>query len=245
MAKKQHDDVFRRYLTETKQPIYEELSDKELSKLVENHRQGDTNAREQLVNSMQGYVTHLASKYKEGELTMMDIIQAGNIGLLDAIEKYDKEKNVKFKSYATLRINGAILDEFRFERRKGFMHIGRNITPHIISPSHHEKVNPYGDTESDSILGTIPADDGRGPLEKLFEKEFPITVREEIGRKFNRDARARNILGLVLEERTLKEIGELMGCTEPNISQLYKKYRKTLKVDERLKEELEYLNSVN
>ena len=42
-----------------------------------------------------------------------DLLSAGVMGLLDAIEKYDPEKGVAFKSYAEFRIRGAMLDELR------------------------------------------------------------------------------------------------------------------------------------
>jgi RNA polymerase sigma factor for flagellar operon FliA len=42
-----------------------------------------------------------------------DLLSAGTMGLLDAIEKYDSEKGVEFKSYAEFRIRGAMLDELR------------------------------------------------------------------------------------------------------------------------------------
>ena len=42
-----------------------------------------------------------------------DLLSAGIMGLLDAIEKFDPEKGVAFKSYAEFRIRGAMLDELR------------------------------------------------------------------------------------------------------------------------------------
>ncbi len=42
-----------------------------------------------------------------------DIINSGVLGLIDAIEKFDEEKGVKFKTYAEFRIKGAILDNLR------------------------------------------------------------------------------------------------------------------------------------
>jgi len=42
-----------------------------------------------------------------------DLVGFGTFGLLDAIEKFDPEKNVKFKTYAVTRIRGAIFDELR------------------------------------------------------------------------------------------------------------------------------------
>ena len=42
-----------------------------------------------------------------------DLISAGAIGLMDAIEKYDDQRNIQFKTYAEFRIKGAMLDELR------------------------------------------------------------------------------------------------------------------------------------
>ena len=42
-----------------------------------------------------------------------DLINSGVLGLIDAIEKFDPSKEVKFKTYAEIRIKGAILDELR------------------------------------------------------------------------------------------------------------------------------------
>ena len=44
---------------------------------------------------------------------MNDLVSAGVLGLLDAIEKFDPTRGVKFKTYAELRIKGAILDSLR------------------------------------------------------------------------------------------------------------------------------------
>lgn len=42
-----------------------------------------------------------------------DLISAGTIGLLDSIKKFDSSRNVQFKTYASIRIRGAIMDELR------------------------------------------------------------------------------------------------------------------------------------
>src|SRR3990167_3097314 len=42
-----------------------------------------------------------------------DLISAGVLGLIDAIEKYDSSREIKFNTYAEFRIRGAILDELR------------------------------------------------------------------------------------------------------------------------------------
>ena len=60
-------------------------------------------------------------KYVAGKLAMRlppnisrdDLISSGVIGLMDAIEKFDSSKKIRFKTYAEFRIRGAILDELR------------------------------------------------------------------------------------------------------------------------------------
>jgi len=60
-------------------------------------------------------------KYVAGRLAMRlppnisqdDLISSGVIGLMDAIEKFDSSKNIRFKTYAEFRIRGAMLDELR------------------------------------------------------------------------------------------------------------------------------------
>ena len=42
-----------------------------------------------------------------------DLVSYGIFGLIDAIDKFDRSKDVKFETYASLRIRGAILDQIR------------------------------------------------------------------------------------------------------------------------------------
>ncbi len=46
-------------------------------------------------------------------IPMDDLLSAGVLGLIDAVDKFDAQKNVQFKTYAEFRIRGAILDELR------------------------------------------------------------------------------------------------------------------------------------
>ncbi len=54
----------------------------------------------------------LASKLPSN-VALDDLMSCGILGLIDAIDKFDPEKNVKFKTYAEFRIRGAMLDELR------------------------------------------------------------------------------------------------------------------------------------
>ncbi|MCQ2612913.1 MAG: RNA polymerase sigma factor WhiG [Treponemataceae bacterium] len=59
------------------------------------------------------YVAGKVAVGMPGSVEFDDLVGYGQFGLLDAINKYDPDKNVKFKTYAVQRIRGSILDELR------------------------------------------------------------------------------------------------------------------------------------
>ena len=76
----------------------------------------DPKIRETFANQYAPLVKYVAGKVAVGmphNVEFDDLVQFGVFGLLDAIDKYDPDKNVKFKTYAVTRIRGAIFDELR------------------------------------------------------------------------------------------------------------------------------------
>jgi len=72
--------------------------------------------KEQIVVKYIPLVKYIASRVSLGKNKYMeyeDLVSYGMIGLMDAISKYDKTKGMKFSSYASIRIKGAIIDEIR------------------------------------------------------------------------------------------------------------------------------------
>jgi RNA polymerase sigma factor for flagellar operon FliA len=77
---------------------------------------GRSELQEKIVIKYLNLVHYLANKlvrFSTPSLDRDDLYSAGVIGLLEAIERFDVEKNVEFKTYASLRIKGAIIDEIR------------------------------------------------------------------------------------------------------------------------------------
>ena len=59
------------------------------------------------------HIAHRVATRLPANIEMRDLINAGVLGLLDAVDKFEPERNVKFKTYAEVRIRGAILDSLR------------------------------------------------------------------------------------------------------------------------------------
>jgi len=72
--------------------------------------------REEMVRKYAPLVKYIAGRIAmrvPPNVSLDDLISCGTMGLLDAISKFDPEKNVKFKTYAEVRIRGSILDGLR------------------------------------------------------------------------------------------------------------------------------------
>src|SRR3989338_6950086 len=101
-------DSVQMYLKEIGQyPLLVGDEEIELAKRIE---KGDEAARQKLALSNLRLVVSIAKKYvgRSPNLTLLDLIQEGNIGLFKAVEKFDYKKGFKFSTYATWWIRQAI-----------------------------------------------------------------------------------------------------------------------------------------
>jgi RNA polymerase sigma factor for flagellar operon FliA len=76
----------------------------------------DAVSQERLVLQYAPLIKYIATRMAlrlPPHISLDDLISSGTIGLLDAIKKFDPQKNISFKTYAEFRIKGAILDELR------------------------------------------------------------------------------------------------------------------------------------
>jgi RNA polymerase primary sigma factor len=99
-------DAVRAYLKEIATVSLISAADEvRLAKLIE---KGDQGAKDALIEANLRLVVSIAKRYSGRGLTLLDLIQEGNMGLIRAVEKFDWRKGFKFSTYATWWIRQAI-----------------------------------------------------------------------------------------------------------------------------------------
>jgi RNA polymerase primary sigma factor len=95
------------------------LSREEEAALAARSRQGDQEARAELVSANLRFVVSVARRYRNRGLSMADLVSEGNLGLLKAAERFDESKGVRFISYAIWWIRQAMLQAIACETGPG------------------------------------------------------------------------------------------------------------------------------
>jgi RNA polymerase sigma factor FliA len=96
--------------------IDEDATDSVLVAWDEYKASGAAEARDRLILHYSPLVKYVAGRVAVGlpaNIDQADLISYGIFGLIDAIDKYDRSRNIKFETYAINRIRGAIIDELR------------------------------------------------------------------------------------------------------------------------------------
>jgi RNA polymerase primary sigma factor len=85
------------------------LAHPELLELAGRARTGDADARRRIIIANLRLVVYLARNYRNRGLPMLDLIEEGNLGLIQATDRFDPERGLRFSTYAAIWIRQAIL----------------------------------------------------------------------------------------------------------------------------------------
>lgn len=188
------------------------LTPMEESKALGEMREGSAAAKALLIERNLRLVVYIARKFDNTGVDVEDLISVGTIGLIKAVNSYNFEKNIKLATYASRCIENEIL-----------MHLRRIVRTRCeVSLDEPLNVDFEGNELLISdILGTDPDVVSRN-LETSVEKQL---LREAVSRLTDRE---RIIMELRFglkgdEEKTQKEVADLLGISQSYISRLEKK----------------------
>jgi len=167
----------RLYLEQiSKFPVYSEEEERVLGEAI---RRGDNGAQEDLVKANLRFVVSYVKKYQGMGLSLLDLINEGNLGLIEAAKRYDPSRNVKFISYAVWWVRQAIIHALTQYSR--IYHIPQKLSDQIIQMKKKAaqlKVE-YGREPSREeiarLMGITPED--VEDLEILGEREVSLSDR--------------------------------------------------------------------
>jgi RNA polymerase primary sigma factor len=155
-------DLVQMYLREIgRVPLLTAEEEVKLAKAIE---KGDLAAKQKLTESNLRLVVSIAKKYvgRSHNLSLLDLIQEGNIGLFRAVEKFDYRKGYKFSTYATWWIRQAITRALADQSRT------IRIPVHMV-----ETINKYT-----QIVRRLVQELGREPLPEEIAAEMGIEAEK-------------------------------------------------------------------
>lgn len=153
-------DSVQMYLREIgRYPLLSAEEEVDLAKRIERN---DESARQKLALSNLRLVVSIAKKYvgRSANLTLLDLIQEGNIGLFKAVEKFDYKKGYKFSTYATWWIRQAITRALADQART------IRIPVHMV-----ETINKY-----QQVVRRLVQELGRDPMPEEVASEMNMDV---------------------------------------------------------------------
>ncbi|MBO5183000.1 MAG: RNA polymerase sporulation sigma factor SigK [Bacilli bacterium] len=195
------------------------LSKEEEVMYVEKSMQGDTLAREKLIEHNLRLVVFLSKKYENTGVDLEDLVSIGTIGLIKGVNTYKLDKNIKLATYASRCIDNEILMFLRKNKKR------RSEISFEDSLSYDQEGN---ELHLEDILGTE-----KDIVTKGIEEEHDKKVLyNEINKLKKRDKQIMILrYGLYnTEEMTQKDVAELLGISQSYISRIEKKVIRKIQI---------------
>ena len=194
------------------------LNKEEENHYVELSMQGNTEARNKLIEHNLRLVVFLAKKYENTKVDLEDLVSIGTIGLIKGVNTYKLDKNIKLATYASRCIDNEILMYLRKTKKK------RTEISFEDSLSFDADGN---ELHLEDVLGTEKDVVTKGLEDELDRKMLYKEVSKLTGRDKEIIEYRYGLNGK--KELTQKEVASLMGISQSYISRIEKKVIKKLR----------------
>ncbi|MDR5682929.1 MAG: sigma-70 family RNA polymerase sigma factor [Armatimonadota bacterium] len=152
---------------------------------------GDLRARRRLIEAYQPLVFKTVMALRLPPAVLMDMIQEGTVGLIEAVERFDPARGFRFSTFATYRIRGNVLNALRREKG-GVLSLEQELMAHTDLPVATRLADPaaleaLGAVEDGVFLEQVLQAIGRLPARErailyafFFESKEPQVVAQEM-----------------------------------------------------------------
>lgn len=189
-------------------PLSKEVEQRAIEEMIA----GSENAKSTLIEHNLRLVVYISRRFESTGINLEDLISIGTIGLIKAVNTFRPEKNIKLATYGSRCIENEIL-----------MYI-RKISSHKSDVSLDEPINTDWDGNElhlGDILGTEPDAVSR-PLEDNVDLELLRQALSQLSDKEKSIVSLRYGIGGG-QEKTQKEVADMMGISQSYISRLEKR----------------------
>lgn len=194
------------------------LTREEEEYLLQKLSSGDAAIRSMLIERNLRLVVYIARKFENTGINIEDLVSIGAIGLIKAVNTFDTEKKIKLATYASRCIENEILMYLR-RNNKTRTEVSFDEPLNIDWDGNELLLSDVLGTENDTIYRNIEEQVDRKLLHKALEK---LTDRERLIMELR--------FGLQDgEEKTQKDVADLLGISQSYISRLEKRIIKRLR----------------
>ncbi|HKY31772.1 MAG TPA: RNA polymerase sigma factor RpoD/SigA [Candidatus Polarisedimenticolia bacterium] len=164
----------------------------EEKKLGARIRKGDREALKKLVEANLRFVVSFAKKYRGCGLSFLDLINEGNIGLIEAAKRFDPKKNVKFITYAVWWVRQSIIHAlsdqsgaFRLPQKQANLlyRIGKTISTLTLELERHpnpEEIAARLEIPVEEVLSLLRVADDNVSLSTVIDEEHDFHLSDKL-----------------------------------------------------------------